>query len=245
MRQPSILALYKKGKSLVGTRHAKVFRCDPAQETPDPEPLFGGDPLYGNSRVPIWGLLPAPDGSLYVRLIEKGWRKGWPAFTLHKLAPDGTSTRVIEFGPLYARRSRFAPAALHNAIIFDRKGRLILALAPMKAVYALTPEGDIVWEASPFPAGGADKVEFLHVRDLAVDSRGRIWAVDSDAHAVFCLYDDGRLLLRHGQFGGVDDRSGRGFDSPAGIACIQHKGNDHLVVGDAGNQRLVEFRIKD
>jgi hypothetical protein len=49
------------------------------------------------------------------------------------------------------------------------------------------------------------------------------------------------------QYGGPatwDDRRGAGFDHPTGIAATRVDGVDYLYVGDAGNLRIVKYRIR-
>ena len=94
------------------------------------------------------------------------------------------------------------------------------------------------------PQGGADTVDFLAPRDTAVDSRGRIWVVDAEMQKVYCLSPAGKLLLVHGGPATWDDATGEGFSQPTGVAVAGLDGVDYLYVGDAGNQRLVKYRIQ-
>ncbi len=241
--RPSALAFDPLGRLLVANRKAFIWRYDLTIDPPQAEQLAGGKPLYTDENVPIWGLLPASDGSLLVRSVEEGWRKGWPAITLHRLLPDSSLVRFHDFGPLYAERCRFGPWEAYNAMALDSTGRILLALSPMQAIIAFDKDGSIVWEASRFPTGGADEVPFEQPRDIAIDSHDNIWVVDSANDAIFCLSPEGRLLLRHGRAGTVDDRSGAGFAAPTGIAITRDGDTEHLYIGDAGNHRLLHFRI--
>jgi hypothetical protein len=41
----------------------------------------------------------------------------------------------------------------------------------------------------------------------------------------------------------VDEVEGKGFDGPSGIATATAGEQEYLYVGDAGNRRIVKFRI--
>ena len=53
--------------------------------------------LSKDPAVPIWGLLPDSDGGVYVRVVEEGYQKGWPALAIKKIyagRPDGAVPRL-------------------------------------------------------------------------------------------------------------------------------------------------------
>ena len=199
--------------------------------------------LYGNTSVPVWGLLPCGDGSVLTRVVVPGYQQDWPAFNLKKLFADGSAQPFHDFGYLYAVRATFNPAAMCYALGFDSGGNIILASLPNVAVSKLSASGTLLWEASSQPSGGADAVAFSQPRDTALDRHGNIWVVDSGTHAIYCLSSAGKLLLQFGGYGNVDVVDGSGFDRPSGIAIVRFNDCDYLYVGDAGNQRLVKYRI--
>ena len=215
----------------------------PASAGLEPAPFPSRGVLYQGHSVPVWGLLPDADAGVYCRVVEPGYRKGWPALTLKKVYRDGAMKPFVDFGHLYAVRRRFHPTAAALSMRFDGEGNIILAAVPLVSVVKLTPKGKILWEAGQTPKGGADHVDFSAPRDIAIDSRGNIWVADSDKHQVFCLSPKGRLLMRYGERTGVDDLVGRGFDGPSGVEAAEVEGKEFLYVGDAGNQRIVKYRL--
>lgn len=242
---PTAVAFTGGGQLLVAVRHATVLAFDRAAATgTGATPVRAWNRLYDEALVPIWGLLAAPDGSLLLRVVEKGWRKGWPAFTVEKVGPRGKGTTFLDFGPLFARRTRFAPWEGFYALAVDGAGDILMAVHPLLSVVKVNAAGQVVWEAGPQPRGGADAVAFGQPRDLAIDSRGNIWVVDAKRNEILCLSPRGKLLTRFGRYANVDDTRGRGFDAPSGIAVTDPGRGEYLYVGDAGNQRLVKYRLE-
>jgi DNA-binding beta-propeller fold protein YncE len=207
------------------------------------EPLGAfGPPVLYDGDTPVWAVLPDQDGGVYVRIVESGYRKGWPALTIKKVYPDGKMTNLLDLGSLYAVRTRFAPSESIGNFVFDREGYLIIAASFHLSVQKVAPDGTVIWEASQYPVR-ADPVPFGALRDVAIDSRGHIWVTDPRRHVIVCLSDTGKLLLTHGGFGGVDDLSGNAFDRPTGIAVVTTDQGEYLVVGDAGNHRFLKYRL--
>ena len=81
-------------------------------------------------------------------------------------------------------------------------------------------------------------------RQAALDSQGRIWVVDGETDNIYCLSPQGKLLLEYGGPATCDDGRDAGFFHPSGIASVRIDAVDYLYVGDAGNQRLVKYRIR-
>ena len=199
--------------------------------------------LYAETGAPVWGMIWDRD-SLIVRVVEEGYQKGWPALSIKRLLPDGTLRPFLDFGPLFAVRTRFAPWEATYAFKHDRDGNLIFTARPLVALYKLTPEGKVIWEAGITPQGGADAVDFKHPRDVAVDHRNRIWVTDMLLDTVFCFSPDGKKLAQFGTHAEVDDAEGKGFDHPAGLAVVPSGDREFLYIGDAGNQRILKYRIE-
>ncbi|MFZ2657763.1 MAG: hypothetical protein WAX69_22710 [Victivallales bacterium] len=230
-------------KSKSGGRRIQTMPLDdpasPATEFPNDKDLYNED------GVPVWSILPDKDGGVFVRIIEEGYQKGWPAMTIKKVLADGTMKPFVDFGHLYAKRTTFHPAGTVYSMQFDRNGDIILAALPLVAVYRIAPDGKIVWEAGLEPQGGADKIEFGAPRATAIDSHGRIWVADTAKNKVFCLSPRGKLLFEYGTRVNVDDIEGKGFDNPSAVAIATVNGADFLYVGDSGNQRIVKYRIME
>jgi hypothetical protein len=199
--------------------------------------------LSKEPAVPIWGLLPDSDGGVYVRVVEEGYQKGWPAFALQKVYPDGRMKPFLDFGELYGMRRTFGPWEGIYSFQFDAEHNVVLAALPLQAVYLVAPNGKIRWEAGPQPKGGADAIAFAAPRQAALDHQGRIWVVDGETDKIYCLSREGKLLLEYGGPTTWDDWQGTGFSRPTGIAAVRVDGDDYLYVGDAGNQRIVKYRI--
>jgi len=207
------------------------------------QPFCATDVPLTTENTPLWGLLPEADGSVLIRVVEEGYRKGWPALMLKRLTPAGQAQTVLDFGELYAKRRTFPPWEMQYSLAHDAQGNLLLAATPLASVLKATPEGKVLWEAGPDPSGGADRLPLHGPRDLALDSHGNVWVVDADLDQVLCLSPDGKLLLRWGRHGGVDDRDGQGFDRPSGVAITRVDEREFLIVGDAGNQRLLKYAV--
>jgi len=199
--------------------------------------------LYKEKNVPVWGFLPDNDGGVYIRIVEEGYQKGWPALTIKKIYPDGTIKPFIDFGNLFAKRTKFHPAYAPYSLQFDREKNIIISALPLVAVVKVNSEGKIIWEASPQPQGEADRVDFGAPVDTSLDNKGNIWVIDSEKNKIFCLSSSGKLLFEYGGYANVDDTEGKGFDNPTGIEVVTVDGNEFLYVGDTGNNRIVKYKI--
>jgi hypothetical protein len=226
-----------------GKVHINTYRVQPDGLKPLGRTAFG-ETLSKDPAVPIWGLLPDSDGGAYVRVVEEGYQKGWPALAIKKIYPDGRMEPFLEFGELYALRRTFGPWECVYSLQFDAQRNIILAALPLQAVYQVAPSGKIRWEAGSQPQGGADAIPFLAPRQTALDSQGRIWVVDGETDKIYCLSPRGKLLLEYGGPATWDDSRAAGFSHPSGIASVRIDAVDYLYVGDAGNQRIVKYRIR-
>ena len=223
-----------------GTR-IRAFKWNDSKLSPPG--TISKNPLYLDRNVPVWGLLPDNDGGVYIRVLEEGYQKGWPALTIKKVFANGQIKPFLDFGELYGKRTTFHPSAAFYSMKFDSSRNILLAAMPLVAVYNITPDGRILWEAGRQPQGGADKIDFGVPRDVAVDSRGNIWVSDFAKDSILCLSPHGKLLFTYGHHAGVDDIDGKGFDHPSGIQIAKCDDGEFLYVGDSGNQRIVKFRI--
>ena len=245
VHRPLGIGLDAEGKLYVGG-HCAPGQKGPAIQrfAPDGRALgvFGPSPLYGDRGAPIWAVLPDRDGGVFVRVVESGYRKGWPAFTLKKVHADGSAKTFLDLGSLYAVRTRFHPASSTGNLMFDRDGNIILAAAMHVSVMKLSPSGQVLWEASQYPRN-ADVVPFGRPVDVAVDSRNNIWIADAGRHAIVCLSSEGKHLLTYGRFAGIDEVHGKGFNRPTGIAAVTAGNHEYLIVGDSGNHRFVKYHL--
>jgi len=245
--RPITIAFGPKGQAYVGgyfdRRAQRMVVVGPSDRLGQPGwgqgfPKAG---VFAPDQGACWGLLPDTDGGVFMRVIEQGFRRGWPALTFKKVSPDGTMKLLADYGNLFAVRRKFnaAPYALQ----FDKDKNIILTALPLTSVLKMTAEGKTIWEAWAHPQGGADRIEFVGPTDLTIDGKGNIWVVDGGENKVFCLSPAGKLLFEYGGCANVDDRKGKGFDNPTGIEAVTVNGVEHLYVGDAGNQRIVKYRI--
>jgi DNA-binding beta-propeller fold protein YncE len=199
-------------------------------------------PLYHNDGVPVWGLLPRPDGkSIYIRVVNP--QQGWPAFTIYKVEQNGAIKPFYDFGQAYAKRITFGPSEAVYSLQFYNKNSILLASIPTVSVIRLSLDGKVLWEAGHWHSAGASNINFGAPVETAIDSKGNIWVVDSEKNKVFCLSPQGKLLMSYGGLHGIDDTKGKGFYHPTGIAIARVNGKDYLFVGDAGNLRIVKYQI--
>lgn len=246
IHRPLAIGFDKKGKIYVaGFPEPNKKGPSLTVYSPDGEKIgtFGPKILYEQKIVPVWGLLPAEDGGIYLRIVEKGYRKGWPAFTIKKVYSDGKMKNFIDFGNLFAVRRRFNPTYTPYSLTFDKERNIILAAMPLVSIVKISPDGKIIWEAGIEPQNGGDKIDFSAPADVAIDPKGNIWVVDAEKDKIFCISKEGKLLFQYGKFANIDDTEGKGFDAPTGIAVVSVKGKEFLYVGDTGNQRIVKYQI--
>ena len=191
----------------------------------------------------LWGMLGARDGGVYVRVIDGN---DWTAFKIKKVYPDGKVTNWLDLGSrLYGKVKRFGPSGAHYALQHDSAGHVIGAFSVLGVVMKLSPSGAIQWQAGCVPAGGGAAIDFGCPRDVAHDARGNIWVVDSQRHCLCCLDGSGRLVWQYGKKGDVDDRDGTHFYRPTGVEVVRTRdGIQWLYVGDAGNERLIKYRLE-
>ncbi len=200
--------------------------------------------LYRGTTSPVWDIGTLPDDALLLRIVEPGYRKGWPALCFKKVTADGGMTKWLDFGPMFAVRRRFAPWEVACATRVAPGGDVYLTATPLRAVLRTSQAGEAVWEAGVAPRGGADRVPFRGPCDLAVDAGGNVWVADKDLCRIFCLSPSGRLLLRYGGPADIDVLDGSGFGRPTGIETARVGGVELLFVGDAGNGRIAVYRIE-
>lgn len=191
----------------------------------------------------LYGLLPTTDGGVYVRVVGK---EGWTGFRIQKVYPDGRVVDWLDLGKrLFAKVKRLGPPSWSYALQRDGRGHIIIALRIIGSVAKLTPAGEVLWQSGCLPVRGGERIDFGWPSDVAVDSRGNVWVADAERHQLYCLDGaTGHRIWEYGTHGGVDKRDGRHFDCPAGVEVAQHAGVEYLIVGDAGNQRLVKFRLQ-
>lgn len=201
-----------------------------------------GGVLYDEPNVPVWSILP-DSGGILVRVLETGYQKGWPAFNILRVMPDGSVQPFHDFGHLYGHRATFSPWELTYSIKHDNNQAVLLCSPGLLAVCKMDSAGGLIWEAGSEGRGGADSIELRAPRDVACDSQGRVWVCDNKSDQLICLDAHGRLLLRYGRTAGIDEQDGAGFFHPTGIAVTRGNGHEFLYVGDAGNQRIIKFHL--
>jgi sugar lactone lactonase YvrE len=89
---------------------------------------------------------------------------------------------------------------------------------------------------SSLGASGTGEGQFAHPGDVAVDSAGNLWVVDTNNHRVQKFNSEGKYQSKIGT--GTKGTANGVFDTPTAVA-IDSKGN--LWVADHGNNRVQEF----
>lgn len=112
----------------------------------------------------LWPVAVAPDGSVYTGT--------WADGRLHRTAPDGTTTVVLD-----------TESAGVQAVAADAKGTIYAATVPGGAIYRV------------LPGGASDKLCELGVQNvwaLAVTGDGSLWAATGPGGQLFRITSDGR-----------------------------------------------------
>ena len=196
--------------------------------------------------LPVWGLLvDEEDGSVLVRVVDDSDQYGNINFTLWRVYTNGAEEVVFDFPGVYdVYPGDLNTARLLYSLAWTSDGDIILAIEPRKTVYKMTPTGTVIWQAGYDPSGTGSHLRFLNPTDIAVDRRDNVWCVDRVNHCVVCRSSDGEFRFAHGQFGDIDDVSGEGMNAPSGVAVVERNGKEFLYVADAGNMRILKYKIR-
>ena len=189
-------------------------------------------------------LLPDSDGGVYVRVVEEGYRKGWPALAIKKVYPDGRMEPFLDFGELYAVRRTFGPWDCVYSLQFDAAAQHHSGGPAAASRLPGCPRRQD-------PLGGGPAAARRRRRDpvsgpTASGSRqpradlGRRRRDRQD----LLSFAPGQVAAGVRRPGHLGRLAGRGFSHPSGIASVRIDAVDYLYVGDAGNQRIVKYRIR-
>lgn len=147
---------------------------------------------------------------------------------------------------IYSVVKHFAPWELAYRIerYPDGSGYALL-VSPLCTVYRLDENGKVLWASGVKAEGSGDQRNWSWPADISVDDKGQLWIVDRDTSTVDVLDKAGKRLSSFGQAGRLDATEDDAFWKPQGIATTTDKhGQSYLYIGDTGNRRIVEFKIK-
>jgi len=106
--------------------------------------MFNPEPLFKEPVVQVSALLPDSDGGVYVRVVEEGSKKGWPALCFKKAYQSAKPKDFLDFGSLYAVRTRFSPWDCSYSLKFDGERNIIIAARALVGVYKVSRDGKIL-----------------------------------------------------------------------------------------------------
>ena len=231
--------LYLAAHYIGASRGVNLYRCaKTAEGWAKPEYLNGGKSLSGEG----WYIVPSDlevdaQGRVILRLFNQENKANSRDITLFRWAPDGTQEKLFNVG---TDSEQYGSYGLHLA----PDGKLYVAGGTERSVSCLAPTGELLWRSGYEVHQGPNSVAWRQPLGITTDSRGRVWITEPARNQVVCLAPDGKFLKSYGHFGTIDDRNGEALCNPAGIAAIKDAaGVEWLYVADAGNQRLVKWRL--
>ena len=231
--------LYLAAHYIGASRGVNLYRCVKTLEGwAAPEYLNGGKSLSGEA----WYIAPSDlevdaQGRVVLRLNNPEKIDNGREITICRWSPDGSREKVFSVG---ADFEQYGSYGLHLA----SDGKLYVAGGTSRSVSCLAPTGELLWRSGYEVHQGPNSVPWRQPMGITTDRRGRVWITEPARNQVICLAPDGKFLKAYGHFGSIDGRDGMAFCNPAGIAAIKDAaGVEWLYVADAGNQRLVKWRL--
>ncbi len=122
-----------------------------------------------------------------------------------------------------------------------RDGSYVVAGGGSHSVTRYNADWTIRWRRRALKSEAMDSLSLGTPTAVAEDAKGNLWLVDAGREQLVCLDADGNFRGTFGHSGTIDNRSGKGFANPTGIAIV----GDSLYVADAGNQRLIKYTLKE
>jgi sugar lactone lactonase YvrE len=204
-----------------------------------PEMINNGKPLVDNAWYQPTDLAVDNGNHLYIRHYTKQ-EKSANSLSIYRLNSAG---KIERFGAL-GSHSHLAPK-IYGLHIDAKSGNVYVAGGSNRVVACYNSEGKQLWQTGFDVAQGPGSVPLRNVIGIATDSRGNVWVTDPSANRILCLDKDGKFLKSFGHFGNVEDRDGRSFCNPVGIAAVTDgNGQEWLYVADVNNQRIVRYKIQ-
>ena len=190
---------------------------------------FLGDQYYRFTYRLVWwpkedykGLTPA---RLWRMLKDPETRRAlWDVFLYRRYKTPLTQWPYVHYFYLYIRKD-----------VYQKVWEL--GVAPPPSPEEIDPYARNVKVIAPsmeIGVCGSKPGQFLHPRNVAVDTEGNIYVVDSGNHRVQKFSPDGQFVLQWGSFGTAPGQ----FNEPWGIA-VDEKG--YVYVADTWNHRIQKF----
>jgi len=152
---------------------------------------------------------------------------------IRKVGPDGRTVTLAGDGRGW-QDGPGTDAKFYNPaqITHDRNGNLYVADSPNNAIRKLAPDGttSTIYREITHPT----HEKLLRPGALAIDSLGRLFVPDIEAHGIFAVGSQGDLLewSGHNGSGYTDGKLNAAFNAPSALAFDTQ---DNLYVADEGN----------
>ena len=195
------------------------------------EPLNKGEPLWKGGASVATDLEVDTEGRLILRLLNPA-AKGQD-LSIYRWSPDGDSALLADLGAA----SGDPGYGLHRLA----DGGLLIAGGTSRKIVCLNKDGSPKWTIERLKSCPPGFTDLRYPFGITNDSKGRIWVTDPARHQLIELNVDGEVHGATGLYGSGENE----FNLPAGVAAVKDEaGIEWLYLADAGNRRLLKWRLK-